>query len=111
MRIAAFVCGLIGGLISLFVGMFGGLLFGLASAGGSSIGGFLAFASFALPICALVGAGLTFKYPLQGGLMMLGSALATMLLFGFGGPSVLPIVLLGVGAALSIKDAMAPAQA
>ncbi len=102
MQIAGFICGLVGGLISLIVGMFGSVLFGMAGAGGSSLAGLYIVAAYGLPILAIVGAGVSFRHRFHGGLMMLGSALGTVALFGFGGFSILPTLLIGIGGVLAI---------
>ena len=101
MRVAAFICGLLAGLISLLLGMAGSVAFGLASSAGSAWGGVYLVLAYAIPIGMLVGAGLSFNKPLAGSIVLLASVAASVLAFGFGGFSLLPTVLALVAAALA----------
>lgn len=106
------VLGLVGGVIALLVGAFG---YGLSSVGGSlssSVGydegtammAFYQFASLGLPVAALVGGGLVARNPGLGAGIMGASALGMVFVFGFGFFSLVPIVLLGIGALLVALD-------
>ena len=101
MRVAAFICGLLAGLISLLLGMAGSVAFGLASSAGSALGSVYLVLAYAIPIGMLVGAGLSLSKPLIGSIVLVAAVAASVLAFGFGGFSLLPTVLALVAAALA----------
>ena len=112
MKTTGMVLGIIGGVIALLVGAFG---YGLSSMGasvsaavgyqeGSSIMALYQFASLGLPIAALVGSGVAGRAPVVGGAIMGLSAVGMVFVFGFGFFSLVPVVLLGVGALLVFLD-------
>ena len=102
------VLGVIGGIIALLVGAVG---YGLAGVGGSltefvgdeqstALMAFYQFASLGLPVAALVGSGLVARSPALGAGIMAVSAVGIVIVFGFGFLSLVPVVLLGIGAAM-----------
>lgn len=101
MRVGALICGVLGGLIGLFVGFFGSALSGLAGELGWANGAFYQIVSLALPIAAIVGGGISLSSNYIGGVLMAISAIGTLVLFGFHTLSILPIVLIGIGALLA----------
>lgn len=106
------ILGIIGGVIALLVGAVG---YGMSSLGGSlsssieyqegaSLMAFYQLASLGLPVAALVGSGLVTRYPEVGAGVMGVSALGMVFVFGFGFFSMIPVVLLGVGAVLVVME-------
>lgn len=106
------ILGIIGGVISLLIGAvgygaestLGSLASSMGASGHASSMGMYSIASIALPILGLVGAGLTYKSPNAAVVMMAASAAGAILIFGLGMLSLVPAVLLGVGAALVMLD-------
>lgn len=106
------ILGIIGGIIGLLIGVVG---FGLSSVGESAsafVGAngaagqmqFYKFASILLPIIGLIGSGMAGKNSnLAVGLMAL-SAIGMLWSFGIGVMSLVPAVLLGIGALLIALD-------
>jgi hypothetical protein len=115
MKIAGGIIGIIGGLIALIIGTVG---FGLTSAGNAmnqATGGGAIFAGFQyaaliIPIAALVGAGMSFSKARLGAIIMVLSALFLVLIFGFHTVSLIPVVLLGVGAFLAFMSEASPSN-
>jgi len=106
------ILGIIGGVIALLVGAVGysatSTLGSLSNSVGYQEGAssmqFYSFAAIALPIVGLIGGGIAGKNPqLSAGLMGL-SAVGILWVFGLGMMSIVPAVLLGIGAFLVISD-------
>ncbi len=104
MKVGATIVGIIGGLIALLYGLLG---YGLGSMGGS---GGLKFLSIVVPIAALVGAGMTISKPMIGAALMGLCAITFVLILGFNFFSLIPVVLLGVGAFLAFLGAQEDAK-
>ena len=104
MKIASFVMGLIGGLMALGYGQFGYALGAVANLDGKGAGDELQFVSIALPVIALVGAGMVLAKPIVGGSIMAVSVIGILVYFGFGFFNLVTIVLLGVAAFLAFAD-------
>jgi hypothetical protein len=102
MKIGALILGILGGLVALAIGFFG---FALGSM--SSDGGALKIVSLVVPIAALVGAGMVMSKPFVGSLLMGGSAVALILILGFNSFSLIPVVLLALGAGLGFLESKA----
>ncbi len=90
MKTGALVLGIIGGLIALIYGLVGYGL-GIGSA---------ALAEVALPVAALIGAGMVKAKPVIGAALMAIGAIGFVLILGFNFFSLIPVVLLGLGALL-----------
>lgn len=110
MRNAAAVLGLIGGLIGMIVGLFG---YGMAALSEShtelseALGlfenpGFIRFASFTAPLCAIAGGAMARARALWGGVLMLFSAALFYAAFGFHIGTMFPIGFVGLGGLLAI---------
>jgi hypothetical protein len=98
MKVASFIFGILGGLISLLYGLFG---YGL----GSFIEmGDLKFISLALPIAALAGAGIVLAKPIICAILMALATIGLLLILGFNFFSLIPVVLLGLGSFLGFLD-------
>jgi hypothetical protein len=101
MRTGALVLGILGGLAALFFGTIG---YGVGSffnaAGATNEGGTLQLFSVALPVVALIGAGIVKAKPMVGAALMGGSAIGIVLIMGFNFFSLVPLVLLGIGSLL-----------
>lgn len=104
MRVGALICGVLGGLIALFIGIFGSALFALAGAGGWQSAWLYQAAAYGLPILAIAGGALALSNSGVASPCLALSAVGIVALFGFGGPSVLPVALIGVGALLAFLD-------
>jgi len=101
MKVGALILGILGGLIALSYGVLGFGLGSIASSGNQQgSGALLQFVSLAVPIAALVGAGIVLSKPAIGAALMGGSAVVLVLLLGFNFFSLLPVVLLGIGGLL-----------
>jgi len=94
MKTGALVLGIIGGLIALILGVVG---YGLGSLGDSGI---LRFVSIVLPIAALIGAGMVKAKPVIGAALMAIAAIGIVIILGFNLVSLIPVILLGLGAIL-----------
>jgi hypothetical protein len=94
MKTGALVLGIIGGLVALIFGLLG---YGLGSMAGS---GGLKVVSIALPVAALFGAGMVMAKPVIGAALMAVGAIGFVLILGFNFFSLIPVVLLGLGALL-----------
>ena len=94
MKVGALVLGIIGGLVALLYGVFGYGLGSLTGDGGAK------FLSIGLPIAALVGAGMVTAKPVIGATLMAIAAMGFVLILGFNFFSLIPVVLLGLGALL-----------
>jgi hypothetical protein len=94
MKVGALILGILGGLIALLYG-FAGYAFGGI---GGSLG--LQIVSIAVPIVALVGAGMVMQKPVIGSVLMALAAIVLVLLLGFNIASLIPFVLLGIAAFL-----------
>ena len=100
MRTGALVLGIIGGVIALLYGLVG---YGLADLGSAVEGegaGLLRFTSIALPVAALTGAGMVKSKPGIGAALMAIVAVSFVAILGFNFFSLMPVVLLGLGALL-----------
>jgi hypothetical protein len=107
MKVGALILGIIGGLVTLFYGLLGYGLGSMAGAAGLKI------VSVGLPIAGLVGAGMVMAKPVTGAALMGTAAVGLLLILGFNFFSLIPIVLLGLGALLgflSSQDAAKPLQ-
>ena len=112
MKVAGMVLGIIGGVIALLVGAFGYGFSAMGASVTSSVGhhelsalmALYQFASLALPVAALVGSGIAVRMPALGSGVMAVSAVGIVAVFGFGFFSLVPVVLLGVGALLVYLD-------
>lgn len=100
MKVGAMVLGIIGGLISLVYGLVGFGLGSLANVGGAGAGSSLKILSIGLPIAALIGAGMVMAKPVIGAALMGIAAIGFVLVLGFNFFSLIPVVLLGLGALL-----------
>ena len=105
MKIAALILGILGGLVSLSYGLLG---FGLGSI--VQGGGGLKFVSIAVPIAALVGAGLSLSKPMVAAILMGASAVVFVLVIGFNVFSLVPVLLLGLGALFAFLGAQEAAK-
>ena len=105
MRVGALIVGIIGGLIALTYGLLGYGLGSLADAGEAGAGSGMKIVSIGVPILALVGAGMVMAKPVIGAVLMGASAVVVVLLLGFNFFSLIPVVLLGVGALLAFLGA------
>ena len=108
MKTGALVLGIIGGLIALLYGFAG---YALGSVGGSVV---LKMLSVGLPVAALIGAGIVKANPSIGAALMGIVAIALVLILGFNLFTLIPVVLLGLGAFLGFlglqEDMRKPAQ-
>jgi len=100
MKVGALVLGIIGGLVALLYGLVGYGLGSLADEGHAGSGMMAKLLSLALPIAALVGAGMVKAKPVIGAALMAVAALGFVLILGFNFLSLIPTVLLGIGALL-----------
>lgn len=100
MKTGALVLGIIGGLIALIYGLVGYGIGSLGSAVGVEGSGMVKLVSIALPIAALIGAGMVKAKPLIGAALMAIGAIGFVLILGFNFFSLIPVVLLGLGALL-----------
>jgi hypothetical protein len=100
MKVGALVLGIIGGLVALLYGVVGYGLGSVADAVDAGSGAWLKLLSVGLPIAALVGAGIVMAQPAIGATLMAVSALGFIWLMGFGFFSMIPVILLGLGALL-----------
>ena len=114
MKAGAFIIGIIGGLLALIYGLIGYGLGSLAEIGGEGAGIFLKILSLGLPIAALIGAGMVKAKPTIGSALMGLTAVSLIIILGFNFFSLIPVVLLGVGAFLgflgSQQDMKTPKQ-
>jgi hypothetical protein len=100
MKTGALVLGIIGGLIALIYGLVGYGVGSLGSAAGAEGSGMVKLVSIALPIAALIGAGMVQAKPVIGAALMAIGAIGFVLILGFNFFSLIPVVLLGLGALL-----------
>jgi hypothetical protein len=108
MKTGALVLGIIGGLVALLYGLLG---YGLGSlAGGAAGAGLLKLLSIALPVAALIGAGMVKAKPVIGAALMAIGALGFVLILGFNFFSLIPVVLLGLGALLGFLGSQEDAK-
>lgn len=106
------ILGIIGGVIALLVGAvgysasstLGSLSAGVGYAEGASTMQFYSIMSIVLPIAGIVGAGIAGKNAQVSAGLMGVSAVGIVWAFGFGLMSIVPAVLLGIGAFLVISD-------
>jgi len=109
MKTGALVLGIIGGLVALLYGLIGYGLGSLAEGAGP-----LKLLSIALPVAALSGAGMVKAKPIIGAVLMAIAAIGFVLILGFNFFSLIPVVLLGLGALFgflgSQEDAKKPPQ-
>jgi hypothetical protein len=92
--------GIIGGLVALLYGLIGYGLGSLADVGEAGAGAGLKIVSLGLPIAALVGAGMVMAKPIIGAALMGIAAVGLVLILGFNFFSLIPVVLIGLGALL-----------
>jgi len=97
MKTGALVLGIIGGLVALLYGLLG---YGLGSLVGGAEGAGLKLLSIALPVAALIGAGIVTAKPVIGAALMAIGAIGFVLILGFNFFTLIPVVLLGLGALL-----------
>lgn len=107
MKVGALILGMLGGLAALAYGLVGYGLGSLADAGEPGAGTWMKAISLGLPVAALLGAGLVMAQPLIGATLMALAAGGITLLLGFNVFSLVPIVLLGLGALLGF---LAPSE-
>ncbi len=100
MKTGALIIGILGGLIALAIGFIGYGLGSMANAGQAGSGSTLKMLSIGVPIFALVGAGMVMARPIIGATLMAGSAIIFVIVVGFNFISLVPVVLLGIGAFL-----------
>lgn len=100
MKTGALVLGIIGGLVALLYGLVGYGLGSLASMGQAGSGTGVKLLSIGLPIAALIGAGMVKAKPVVGAALMTITAIGFVLILGFNFFSLIPVVLLGLGALL-----------
>ena len=100
MKTGALVLGIIGGLIALIYGLIGYGLGSLGSVAGAEGAGLVKFISIGLPVAALIGAGMVKAKPIIGAPLMAIAAIGFVLILGFNFFSLIPVVLLGLGALL-----------
>ena len=100
MKVGALVVGIIGGLVALLYGLFGYVFGSLADAGEAGAGTLLKILSVGVPIAALIGAGMVMAKPIIGAVLMGIAAVVLLLILGFNFFSLIPVVLLAVGAVL-----------
>ena len=110
MKAGALVLGIIGGLVALLYGLIGYGLGSLADAGQTGAGMGAKLLSLALPIAALVGAGMVKAKPVIGAALMAVAALGFVLILGFNFFSLIPTVLLGVAALLGFMGSQEDAK-
>jgi hypothetical protein len=100
MKVGALVLGIIGGLVALLYGLVGFGLGSISNAVGANGGAGLKVVSMGLPVMALVGAGMVMAKPFVGAVLMAIAAVGFVLILGFNFFSLVPVVLLGLGALL-----------
>lgn len=100
MKTGALILGIIGGLVALLYGLIGYGLGSIVGAGDSGSGIVLQILSVGLPVAALVGAGMVMSKPIIGAALMGIAALVLILILGFNFFSLIPVILLGLGALL-----------
>lgn len=105
MRVGALIFGILGGLIALSYGLLGYGLGSLADAGQSGAGSGMKLISLGIPIGALLGAGMVIAAPVFGASLMAIAAVSLVLILGFNIFSLVPVVLLGLGALLGFSGA------
>jgi hypothetical protein len=102
MKTGALVLGILGGVIALIYGMVGYGLGDLGSSLGVKDSGTMKFLSLGLPIAGLVGAGMVKTKAVIGAALMGIAAIGIVLFLGFNFFSLIPVVLLGLGAFLAV---------
>jgi len=110
MKVGGLVLGIIGGLVALIYGLLGYGFGSLADAGQAGAGTGLKVLSLGLPIAALVGAGMVMAKPIIGAVLMGISAIVLVLMLGFNFFSLIPVVLLGLGALLGFLGSQEDAK-
>lgn len=100
MRVGAMVIGVIGALVALLYGIFGYAVGGMFDLGSAQAGTQARTLSVVLPVVALVGAGVVMAKPLVGAILMAVAAVAIAINFTIGAVTLLPLILLAVGALL-----------
>lgn len=110
MKSGAMVIGIIGGLVALIYGLISYSVGGLFDTVGADGGAFYKLLGVGLPICALVGAGMAKSNPSTAAVLMGIPAVGILLVIGFGALSLIPVLLLGVGALLSFMAAQEDAK-
>jgi len=100
MKTGALVLGIVGGLIALIYGLVGYGIGSLGSSAGAEGAGLVKLLSIGLPVAALIGAGMVKAKPVIGAVLMAIAAIGFVLILGFNFFSLIPVVLLGLGALL-----------
>ena len=100
MKVGALILGIIGGLVALIYGFVGYGLGSLADLRESGAGVGAMIVSMGLPIAALVGAGMVMAKPAVGSALMGIAALGFVMIIGFNFFSLIPVILMGLGAFL-----------
>lgn len=100
MKSGALVLGIIGGLVALLYGLIGYGLGSLADVGEAGSGMGMKLLSIGLPIAGLFGAGIVKAKPIIGAALMAIAAVGFVWVLGFNFFSLIPVLLLGLGALL-----------
>ena len=100
---ASMVLGIFGGGIGLFLALFGSAVVGAAGAvsGRETGAAFLQLFLIASPVASIVGAAIVRSKPPAGAILMGVSIVPLLLFFGFNFFTMLPVLLSGLGAALT----------
>jgi hypothetical protein len=93
------------GLFAMLVGLFGYGMGGIASATGKGGGALFQIVSIAIPIAALVGAGVSLTSPVPAGVLLLASAVGIVAVFGFNFFTAIPCVLTALAGVLALSAA------
>jgi hypothetical protein len=88
--------------VGLVVGLIGYYLGSVAAAADPTVGTVIKVVSLAIPLIALIGAGMVKRQPLVGAALMLASALALVLIFQVGGLGYAAVALLAVAGVLGL---------
>lgn len=117
MKVGALVLGIIGGLVALLYGLVGFGLGSLADMGEAGAGTAVKLLSLGLPVAGLAGAGMVMAKPIVGAILMAIAAVGFVMILGFNFFSLIPVVLLGLGAIFGFlgsqedaKQAVGPAE-
>ena len=100
MKTGALILGILGGLVALSYGVIGFALGSIADAGSPGEGFLMKLISIALPVAALIGAGVVKSAPGIGAGLMAAAAVGFLFLLGFNFFSMIPVTLIGLGAFL-----------
>lgn len=100
MKVGALILGILGGLAALSYGLIGFGLGSMADAAQSGAGTSLQVFSMGVPVAALAGAGMVIAKPVIGASLMALAAVVLVLVLGLNFFTMIPVVLLGLGALL-----------